>query len=98
MSKRTREHMSLAEGLQDFLGNSKLQKGLNKVSAEEAWHTVMGDAISKYTTRINLDRDILYIDLSSSVLREELSYGKEKIVRLLNEELGKDLIKKIILK
>ena len=26
MSKRTREHMSLAEGLQDFLGKSKLQK------------------------------------------------------------------------
>ncbi|MDC7995554.1 DUF721 domain-containing protein [Altibacter sp. HG106] len=98
MSKRTREHMSLAEGLQDFLGNSKLKKGLNKVSAEEAWHQVMGDAISKYTARVNLDRDTLYVDLTSSVLREELSYGKEKIIRLLNEELQKELIKKIVLK
>ncbi|MDX1784359.1 MAG: DciA family protein, partial [Aequorivita vladivostokensis] len=45
-----------------------------------------------------LDRDTLYVQLSSSVLREELSYGKEKIVKLLNEELGKELIKKVVLR
>ncbi|HBY67804.1 MAG TPA: DUF721 domain-containing protein, partial [Flavobacteriaceae bacterium] len=63
-----------------------------------AWHAVMGSAISNYTTAIKLDREVLYVQLSSSVLREELSYGKEKILKLVNEELGKDLIKKIILR
>ena len=38
------------------------------------------------------------VSLSSSVLREELSLGKSKIVQMLNEELGKDLVKKIILR
>jgi hypothetical protein len=32
------------------------------------------------------------------VLREELSYGREKIIRLLNEELGKNLIDKVVLR
>jgi len=32
------------------------------------------------------------------VLREELSYGKEKIINMLNEELGKTIIKKIVLR
>jgi len=45
-----------------------------------------------------LERDILYVQLSSSVLREELSYGREKIIRLLNEELGKNLIDKVVLR
>ena len=58
----------------------------------------MGDAIVKYTINIKLERDTLFVALSSSVLREELSYGKEKIKKLLNEELGKDIIQKIVLR
>jgi hypothetical protein len=38
------------------------------------------------------------VSLSSSTLREELSYGKEKIINLLNDALEKDAIKKIVLR
>ena len=58
----------------------------------------MGPAIQKYTTAIKLQGTTLYVQLSSSVLREELSYGKEKIVKMLNEELGKELIEKLVLR
>ena len=58
----------------------------------------MGPAIQKYTTAIKLQNDTLYVQLSSSVLREELSYGKEKIIKMLNKELGKDLVKKLVLR
>ena len=99
MSKRSREHSTLGDVIKQWIGaNRKLQRGLHKVSAEEAWHTVMGNAISKYTTRVHLQSKTLYVDLSSSVLREELSYGKAKIIQLLNEELGDDLVSRIILK
>jgi len=54
--------------------------------------------VNHYTTNVQLKRDILYVDLSSSVLREELSYGKEKIIKMLNEHLKKELIKKIVLR
>jgi hypothetical protein len=36
------------------------------------------------------------VKLNSSVLREELSYGKEKIRAMMNEALGKEEIKKIM--
>ncbi len=90
MAKRNAENTSLGDVLKDFIQSNRLEKGLDKVNAKEAWDTVMGTAISKYTTDVKLDRDILYVQLSSSVLREELSYGKEKIIKLLNEELGKE--------
>ncbi len=97
MAKRDGEN-TIGDVLKNFIEKNKLQKGLDKVSVKEAWHTVLGDAIAKYTTDVTLDRTTLYVQLSSSVLREELSYGKEKIIRLLNEELGKELIKKLILR
>lgn len=99
MAKRNAENSTLGDVLKDFIAsNRKLDKGLNKVSAQDAWHNVMGEAISKYTTQVVLERDTLFVQLSSSVLREELSYGKEKIIKLLNEELGKELISKLILR
>ena len=58
----------------------------------------MGKGVNNYTTNIKLQKDTLYVQLSSSVLREELSYGKDKIIAMLNEALGKDLIKKLILR
>jgi hypothetical protein len=98
MAKREHKESPISEVLKGFIKTNKLQKGLDKISAEEAWHKVMGNAISKYTTAIKLDREILYVQLSSSVLRDELSYGKTKIISLLNEEIGKEVISKLVLR
>ncbi|WP_100612359.1 DUF721 domain-containing protein [Confluentibacter lentus] len=98
MPKRHNEHISISDALKEFVETNKLEKGLDKVNVLDAWATLMGNGVNNYTTSIQLERDILYVQLSSSVLREELSYGKEKIINLLNEALGKPLIKKLVLR
>jgi hypothetical protein len=40
----------------------------------------------------------LYVELSSAVLREELSHGKSKIVAMINEELRRDVVKDVVLR
>jgi hypothetical protein len=37
------------------------------------------------------------VRLTSSALREELSYGKEKIVKMINEEMGSEVVSKLML-
>ncbi|SHI33056.1 DUF721 domain-containing protein [Algibacter luteus] len=98
MAKRNNEHISIQDALKEFVETNKLQKGLNKVNVAEAWAKLMGNGVNNYTTAVNLERETLHVQLSSSVLREELSYGKEKIITMLNEELGKEIIKKLILR
>lgn len=98
MTKRSNNILNIQDALKDFVESNKLDKGLDKVNVRDAWSKLMGNGVNNYTTAIDLKREILYVQLSSSVLREELSYGKEKIINMLNEELGKVLIKKIILR
>ena len=93
---RNDEHQSLSEVLKSFVNENRLQKGLDKVNVKDIWQQQMGPAINKYTSSIQLNNDTLYVSLSSSVLREELSYGKEKIIKMMNEELGKELVKKLV--
>ncbi|NHF61156.1 DUF721 domain-containing protein [Flavobacteriaceae bacterium TP-CH-4] len=98
MAKRKNDHLKLGEALREFINENKLQRGIDKVEVRKAWTALMGNGVNNYTTAVELQRDTLFVSLSSSVLREELSHGKSKIIALLNEELGKDLIKKLVLR
>ncbi len=88
----------MGEALQEFIKTNKLEKGMDKVNAQEAWAKLMGNGVNNYTTGVEFRNDTLFVSLSSSVLREELSLGKSKIITMLNEELGKELIKKLVLR
>lgn len=98
MAKRDNDNQSLKDVLSSFLKENKLQRGMDKVETRTAWARLMGNGVNNYTTDIELRGDTLFVSLSSSVLREELSLGKSKIITMLNEELGKELIKKIVLR
>lgn len=98
MAKRYNEEQKISDVLKAFIQENKLEKGINKVDAKEAWVKLMGNGVNNYTQNVELRNQVLYVSLSSSVLREELSMGKSKIVKMLNEELDQELIKKIVLK
>ncbi len=95
---RKKNNISLGEALKEFISTNKLQKGIDKVLVKEAWASLMGNGVNNYTTAIDLRNSTLFISLSSSVLREELSHGKSKIIALLNEELGREVVTKIVLR
>ena len=96
--KRRNDNLPLGEALQEFIKENRLQKGMDKVNVREAWAKLMGNGVNNYTTAVELRNETLFISLTSSVLREELSHGKTKIINLLNEELGRELVKKLVLR
>lgn len=98
MAKRKNNNLNMGEALNEFIKVNKLEKGMDKVNAREAWANLMGNGVNNYTTAIELRNETLFVSLSSSVLREELSHGKSKIITMLNEELGKELVKKLVLR
>ncbi len=98
MAKRKNDNQPIEDILKEFVKKNNLQTGLDKVNVREAWVNLMGNGVNNYTTAIELKHDTLYVQLSSSVLREELSYGNEKIVNMLNESIGKTVIRKLVLR
>ena len=97
MAKRENDSVALKQLMQSFIKENNLSKGMQKIKVEEAWHKLMGQGVSSYTQAVELQKKTLIIRLTSSVLREELSYGKEKIIKMLNEEIGDEVISKLLL-
>lgn len=87
----------MSDVLKDFIKTNKLEKGLTQVDVKDAWENTMGSGVNNYTNKVYFEGETLHVSLNSSVLREELSYGKQKIIDMLNEYIGKPVIKKIML-
>jgi|TARA_B110000858_G_scaffold177453_1_gene212431 predicted nucleic acid-binding Zn ribbon protein len=97
MAKRENDSFSIEDLMQLFIKENKLTKGMQKIKIEETWHKMMGQGVTVHTTSVKLQNKTLVIQLNSSVLREELSYGKDKIIKMMNEEIGEEIISKLIL-
>lgn len=98
MAKRFNEEHSMQDILKEFIQVNKLDAGMDKIDVEQAWKNLMGNGVNNYTEEVLLKRTTLYVKLSSAVLRNELSYGKDKIIRMINEEMGKEVVKSIVLR
>jgi len=98
MAKRFNEEQSVADVLKQFMQDNRLQPGMDKINVGDAWKSLMGNGVNSYTREIMLKGSTLYVELTSAVLREELSFGKEKIIRMINEELKREVVKDIVLR
>ena len=80
-----------------FLKKNKLEKGLLDLEVKKVWFELMDNGIANYTLDVNLRNKTLYIKLSSPALKQELSYGKEKLMNLINKKFDKEIVQKIVL-
>ena len=96
MIKKTNDQ-PLQEILEQWLKSYKHKKRFNQTRVAEAWATMMGPTISNYTQKIYIRGTTLYIKIEAAALRQELSYGKEKIKNNLNDRLGENVIKDVVI-
>lgn len=98
MAKRLNNQSTVGDVLKQIIQDNKLQPGMDQIDVKDAWKNLMGNGVNHYTKNVVLKKDTLYVELSSAVLREELAHGKSKIVTMINEELGRNVVKEVVLR
>lgn len=86
----------LSDVIKQVLRQNNLDKPLSEKRLIDAWPVVLGENIMKYTTNLSIRNRVLYVSLSSSVLRHDLFISKEQIRNSLNLQVGADVIVDII--
>lgn len=82
--------------LHELINAYKLNGKLNEARVVSSWNAVMGKTIAKHTTKIFVKNRKLFIAINSAPLKQEMFYAKEKIVQLMNKELGEAFIKDVV--
>jgi hypothetical protein len=58
---------------------------MDQIDVKDAWKKSYGQWREQLYNNVVLKGSTLYVELTSSVLREELSHRKSKIVAMINE-------------
>ena len=86
----------IGDAIRQFLNGSRLKGEIQALQVEEVWEKIMGKTIARYTDKIHIINDTLFITTQVAPLKQELIFQKEKIMQRVNEALGQRIINKIV--
>lgn len=83
--------------IKDVLGeyvstNKRVSKGYHTAQIQEIWKEQMGPIIAGYTQKIYFYEGVLKVYLSSAPLKKELTMGRDKIIKIINDAVQEELV------
>ena len=94
---RRSNEQTMKEAINELLETYRLKEKLSEVRLINSWEKTMGTVISKRTEKLFIKDRKLYIKLNSAVLREELSFAKNKILEMICKEAGEKIIDEVVI-
>lgn len=88
---------SIGEALQQFLSESRIKDEMLALQIQDAWETIMGKTIARYTDQVRIQHSKLYIHTRVGPLRNELLYQREIIIQKVNAFIGSAVVKEVVI-
>jgi predicted nucleic acid-binding Zn ribbon protein len=89
--------MSIGDALKAFLNKSRLKSGIQAAKITDVWEQIMGTTCARYTKKIQIANHTLFITTEEAALKASLSYQKQDIINRVNEVMGEDTIKHVVI-
>lgn len=82
--------------LDAVFNNKTMSKKYYETMVVAFWGKIVGRAIEKHTHNVEVRRGVAYVTLDSSALIQELMMNRTALLQLINKEVGKDIVHKIV--
>ncbi|MBD2699288.1 DUF721 domain-containing protein [Spirosoma sp. BT702] len=87
---------TVKDAIGQLLKAYQLQARFNETYLEAFWGRMMGPAIASRTNRLYVRDRKLHIDITSAPLRNELVNAKQKLIQLVNKDMGSEVIDDVV--
>ncbi|MDE6637230.1 MAG: DUF721 domain-containing protein [Muribaculaceae bacterium] len=91
-----KDAVTVGDVLRECLEKSSMQGRLDEVRACDAFPLVVGSQIASLCNRPYMKNGCMTICTSSASLRSELNMSRGRIMKGINELMGKDVVKEIL--
>ena len=88
---------SIADVIQDWLKHNHLEDKLLISNIVADWENMAGKLIARHTKSIQIENKVLKIVVDNAPLRQQLSYSKTALIKLVNEKAGRQLVTECLL-
>ena len=87
----------LGDLIKEFYELHKGPEYMDEIRLINSWPKVVGPFIASHTIDLSIKDGRLFVRVDSDALRSELSYSKSLLMKNLNETVGKEMVKEIVL-
>ena len=87
----------LGELIKEFYEQHRGSDYMDEVKLINSWPKVVGPFIASHTIDLCIKNKVLFVRVDSDALRNELGYSKSLLIRNLNELVGKEILREIVL-
>lgn len=97
MSKDPHDIQHIGQAIRQLLKEYHLKPKFDEASVVASWERLVGKPVAKRTKRIYIRNKVLFIELDSPAMKNDLSFHKNHLLKTLEAEFGKDVLKEIVL-
>ena len=87
----------LGDLIKEFYEQHRGSDYLDEVKLINSWPKVVGPFIASHTIDLCIKNQVLFVRVDSDALRSELGYSKSLLIRNLNDLVGKEVVREIVL-
>ena len=95
-TSRKSQAISVGEGIKELLKFYQLESKFNETFVIANWEKIMGKTIASRTEKVYFRDKRVFVKLSSSPLKKDLILSKQRIIDLINQEIGEKVVEDII--
>lgn len=87
---------TIADAIGQLLDSYRIRKQFDESSLVAFWGKIMGQTIAARTTNLYVKDKILFLQIDSAPLRNELVIAKSKLIQMINKEFEHEMIDDIV--
>lgn len=95
---RRKNTQTIGEVLNDYIGEMSMSRKLKESRIQQIWEELLGKNAASLTRKLNIKGGVLFVELNSSVLRNEILMMRETLLKGINEKAGEEIVNKIVLR
>lgn len=94
--KRKKEVTTAGDAIRELLDTYRIKSKFSQTEVKASWEQLMGKAIASRTTKLFFKKNVLFVELSSAALKQELNMSKSKVVDILQQKFGKSVVEEVV--
>src|ERR1700755_1126841 len=86
----------VGDAIRDMLKSYQLTSKFDEATVVASWERLVGKPIAKRTKRVSVRDHVLFVELDSPSMKNDLALHKRQILAVFEKEFGKDVIRELV--
>ncbi|HLZ16556.1 MAG TPA: DUF721 domain-containing protein, partial [Cyclobacteriaceae bacterium] len=93
MARNPHDIQHIGQAIRQLLKEYHLKPKFDEANVIASWEKMAGKPVAKRTKRIYIRNKVLFIELDSPAMKSDLSFHKNHLLKTIEAEFGKDVLK-----